>query len=85
MPKVTQAFRDGATWRAYAVGDKYEGTRADELAALGLLAADDAPTAPLETMTLAALRRLAAEMGVEVAPKARKADVMAAIESASEA
>ncbi|WP_405735964.1 Rho termination factor N-terminal domain-containing protein [Bifidobacterium sp.] len=84
MPRVTQAFRDGATWRAYAIGDTYEGPRADELAALGLLAAEGSDEGPLEPMTLAQLRALASEVGADVPAKARKADVIAAIEAARE-
>lgn len=81
MPKVKQAFRDGSTWRAYAVGDSYEGPRAEELAALGLLKAE-APEAPLGDMTVAELREVAASVGVDVQPRAKKADIIAAIEAA---
>lgn len=84
MPKVTQAFRDATTWRAYAIGDEYEGPRADELAALGLLEPVAADTPPLASMTLAELRALAADRGVDVPAKARKTDVVAALEAAPE-
>lgn len=86
MPKVKQAFRDGSTWRAYAVGDSYEGPRADELAALGLFE-PDVPGAPKESddlpsMTAAELRAMAAGLGLDVPSKAKKADIIAAIEAA---
>lgn len=82
---VIVAFRDRHTWRGYAPGDLYEGTdeRVAELAGKGLLAVADAvtdPTPDLATLTVAQLRDLADERGIDVPRRATKAQLVALLE-----
>lgn len=77
MPRVTQAFRDADTWRAYGVGDPYEGPRSEELAALGFVEGGGNLPPGIGGLTAAQLRDLCAERGVEAPRKATKAQLLA--------
>lgn len=96
MAKVTAPFRDRMTWRAYAVGDEYDGTpeRIQELSEggyvdSGLIAHDAeksvseslsvAHNGKLDELTVAQLRKLADERGVEVPKRASRARLLEAL------
>lgn len=96
MVKVTAPFRDRSTWRAYAVGDEYDGTpeRIQELSEGGYvdsgLIAHEAEKSvseslsvahndKLDELTVAQLRKLADERGVEVPKRASRARLLEAL------
>lgn len=96
MAKVTAPFRDRRTWRAYAVGDEYDGTpeRIQELSEggyvdSGLIAHEAeksvseslsvAHNGKLDELTVAQLRKLADERGVEVPKRASRARLLEAL------
>lgn len=96
MAKVTAPFRDRETWRAYAVGDEYDGTpeRIQELSEggyvdSGLIAHEAGKSVSeslsvahndkLDELTVAQLRKLADERGVEVPKRASRARLLEAL------
>ena len=96
MAKVTVPFRDRETWRAYAVGDVYDGTpeRIQELSEggyvdSGLIAHEAkkgvsetfsmAHNGKLDELTVAQLRKLADERGVEVPKRASRDRLLEAL------
>lgn len=96
MAKVTAPFRDRETWRAYAVGDEYDGTpeRIQELSDGGYvdsgLIAHEAENSvseslsvahdgKLDELTVAQLRKLADERGVEVPKRASRDRLLEAL------
>lgn len=77
---VLAAFRDAASWRAYAPGDSYEADeeRVARLAALGLVSpAGGDGKAPSADMTVDQLRRLCEQRGAEAPARATKAQLLA--------
>lgn len=96
MVRVVTPFCDRETWRAYAVGDEYDGTpeRIQELSEggyvdSGLIAHEAeksvseslsvAHNGKLDELTVAQLRELADERGVEVPKRASRARLLEAL------
>ena len=97
MARVVTPFRDRETWRAYAVGDEWDGTQ-ERLRELceggyvdsGLIAhsgeenVSESPSAPqtanLEGLTVAQLRDMCAERGIEVPKRVTKAKLQSLLE-----
>ena len=76
---VTAAFRDRLTWRAYGVGEEYEGdeARVSELASMGCVTDDSATEdGGLTDLTVAELKALCDERGVDYPRKATKAQLL---------
>ena len=78
--RVDTAFRDRESWRAYAVGEEYEGdeARVSELVSQGCLSVG-APAEGVDPMalTVAELKALCDERGLDYPKKATKAQLLA--------
>ena len=77
---VIAAFRDRQSWRAYDAGEEYEGddTRVSELASAGCVSTGaDADVGDLTGLTVAELKALCGERGLEYPKKATKAQLLA--------
>lgn len=88
--KVVRAFVHANTQTAYSVGDEFAGTdgQARELQDMGFVEivteapgddSRDPAEQPAEGMTVAELKALCAEYGIEVPANAKKANLVAAV------
>lgn len=75
---VIAAFRDRLSWRAYDVGEEYEGAdaRISELASAGCVNSGAADGGDLASLTVAELKELCDERGVDYPRKATKAQLV---------
>lgn len=76
---VIAAFRDRLSWRAYDVGEEYEGpdARVSELASMGCVACGPVTEdGDFTGLTVAELKALCDERGIDYAKKATKAQLL---------
>lgn len=74
MGNVIKTFRDRETKEIYYVGQTYNGSRTEELTALGFLSAGKSDD--FSNLKLDELKAKLDELGIEYNPKARKQELL---------